>query len=139
MTAYLIRFRPETESPKEGALLPELQRRARESAARKPIVEAWAFHAHQRVAVGDRVFLLLQGAGGPAIFGYGSAAGPLAVHLTRHGRVAFGEEIEIRQGSEIDRASLLHARAEGSPERIERVEVGGAAVIVAGGEFLLGG
>jgi trans-2,3-dihydro-3-hydroxyanthranilate isomerase len=69
----------------------------------------------------------------------GSAAGPLAVHLSRHGRIAFGEEIEIRQGAEIDRASLLHARAEGSPERIERVEVGGAAVIVAGGEFLVGG
>ena len=78
MTAYLITFRPETESPKEGASLPELLRRARESAARKPIVEAWAFHAHQPVAVGDRVFLLLQGAGGPAICGYGSAAGPLA-------------------------------------------------------------
>ena len=41
MTAYLITFRPETESPKEGASLPELLRRARESAARKPIVEAW--------------------------------------------------------------------------------------------------
>jgi len=29
MTAYLITFRPEAESPKEGASLPELQRRAR--------------------------------------------------------------------------------------------------------------
>ena len=44
----------------------------------------------------------------------GSAAGPLAVHLSRHGRIAFGEEIEIRQGAEIGRPSLLHARAEGS-------------------------
>jgi trans-2,3-dihydro-3-hydroxyanthranilate isomerase len=69
----------------------------------------------------------------------GSAAGPLAVHLSRHGRIAFGEEIEIRQGAEIGRASVLHARAEGSPERIDRVEVGGSAVIVAGGEFLVGG
>jgi trans-2,3-dihydro-3-hydroxyanthranilate isomerase len=66
----------------------------------------------------------------------GSAAGPLAVHLGRHGRIAFGEEIEIRQGAEIGRPSLLYARAEGSPERVERVEVGGSAVIVASGEFL---
>jgi trans-2,3-dihydro-3-hydroxyanthranilate isomerase len=67
----------------------------------------------------------------------GSAAGPLAVHLSRHGRIAFGEEIEIRQGAEIGRPSLLYARAQGSPAGIERVEVGGSAVIVARGEFLL--
>jgi trans-2,3-dihydro-3-hydroxyanthranilate isomerase len=65
----------------------------------------------------------------------GSAAGPLAIHLARHGRISFGDEIEIRQGVEIGRPSLLHARVEGSPERIERVEVGGAAVVVAHGEY----
>jgi trans-2,3-dihydro-3-hydroxyanthranilate isomerase len=65
----------------------------------------------------------------------GSAAGPLAIHLARHGRIAFGEEIAIRQGAEIGRPSMLYARAEGSPERIERVEVGGAAVLVARGDF----
>ncbi|HKC61655.1 MAG TPA: PhzF family phenazine biosynthesis protein [Myxococcales bacterium] len=65
----------------------------------------------------------------------GSAAGPLAVHLARHGRISFGEEIEIRQGEEIRRPSILYARAEGSAERIERVEVGGSALIVARGEF----
>ena len=64
-------------------------------------------------------------------------AGPLAVHLGRHGRIAFGDEIEIRQGAEIGRASVLHARAEGSRERIERVEVGGSAVIVGGGAFVV--
>ena len=67
----------------------------------------------------------------------GSAAGPLAVHLCRHGRAAFGEQLEIRQGAEIGRPSLLHARAEGSVEKIERVTVGGAAVIVARGEYQL--
>jgi trans-2,3-dihydro-3-hydroxyanthranilate isomerase len=67
----------------------------------------------------------------------GSAAGPLAIHLARHGRIAFGEEIEISQGAEIGRPSTLYARADGSPERIERVEVGGSAVIVARGEFSL--
>jgi len=67
----------------------------------------------------------------------GSAAGPLACHLARHGRIAFGDEIEIHQGAEVGRPSTLYARAEGSRERIEKVEVGGAAVVVARGEFRL--
>jgi trans-2,3-dihydro-3-hydroxyanthranilate isomerase len=65
----------------------------------------------------------------------GSAAGPLAVHLARHGRIEFGEEIEIRQGEEINRPSLLYAKVTGTAERIESVEVGGAAQIVAAGSF----
>ncbi len=65
----------------------------------------------------------------------GSAAGPLAIHLARHGRIGFGEEIEIRQGAEVGRPSVLHARVNGSSAGIESVEVGGAAVIVARGEF----
>jgi trans-2,3-dihydro-3-hydroxyanthranilate isomerase len=67
----------------------------------------------------------------------GSAAGPLAVHLARHGRIAFGDEIEIRQGEEIGRPSRLYARAEGSADKVERVLVGGSAVIVARGEYRL--
>ena len=67
----------------------------------------------------------------------GSAAGPLAVHLVRHGRVQPGEEIEITQGVEIDRPSRLYARVEGTPDAIARVDVGGSAVIVARGEFSL--
>jgi trans-2,3-dihydro-3-hydroxyanthranilate isomerase len=67
----------------------------------------------------------------------GSAAGPLAIHLARHGRIAFGDEIEISQGAEVGRPSKLHARVEGTKERIQRVEVGGSAVIVARGEFRL--
>ena len=67
----------------------------------------------------------------------GSAAGPLAVHLARHGKIGFGEEIEISQGAEIGRPSTLYARVDGSPDKIERVEVGGTAVVVARGEFRL--
>jgi trans-2,3-dihydro-3-hydroxyanthranilate isomerase len=67
----------------------------------------------------------------------GSAAGPLAVHLARHGRIGFGDEIEITQGAEIGRPSTLFARADGTAEKLERVEVGGSAVIVARGEFRL--
>jgi trans-2,3-dihydro-3-hydroxyanthranilate isomerase len=62
----------------------------------------------------------------------GSAAGPLAVHLLRHGLVAAGEEIRISQGAEIGRPATLHARADET-----RVEVGGSAVVVARGEFRL--
>lgn len=65
----------------------------------------------------------------------GSAAGPLAVHLARHGRIGFGEQIEIRQGAEIGRPSLLYATAAGEGDRIESVEVGGSALIVAEGRF----
>jgi len=67
----------------------------------------------------------------------GSAAGPLALHLARHGLIAFGEEIEISQGAEIGRPSTLYARVTGSADAVERVEVGGSAVIVARGEFRL--
>jgi trans-2,3-dihydro-3-hydroxyanthranilate isomerase len=67
----------------------------------------------------------------------GSAAGPLAVHLARHERTGYGEEIEISQGAEIGRPSTLYARAFGEGDRIDRVEVGGSAVIVARGEFRL--
>ena len=67
----------------------------------------------------------------------GSAAGPLALHLARHGRIAFGDEIEISQGAEIGRPSTLFARVEGSLDRVEKVEVGGSAVVVARGEFQL--
>jgi trans-2,3-dihydro-3-hydroxyanthranilate isomerase len=67
----------------------------------------------------------------------GSAAGPLALHLARHGRIAFGEEIEITQGVEINRPSKLYARVDGSADHVERVEVGGSAVVVARGEFRL--
>ena len=62
----------------------------------------------------------------------GSAAGPLALHLVRHGLVEPGREIQITQGVELKRPSKLHARADDG-----RVAVGGAAVIVARGEFRL--
>jgi len=79
----------------------------------------------------SRVFVPAHGVGeDPAT---GSAAGPLALHLARHGRIGFGDEIEIRQGVELGRPSTLHAVAR-SPEEIE---VGGSAVVVARGEFRL--
>lgn len=67
----------------------------------------------------------------------GSAAGPLALHLARHGLIDFGAEIEIRQGEEIRRPSLLYARVEGNPEQVNRVLVGGNAVVVGEGRYRL--
>jgi trans-2,3-dihydro-3-hydroxyanthranilate isomerase len=67
----------------------------------------------------------------------GSAAGPLVCHVCRHGVVEWGTEIEISQGHEIRRPSTLYARATGHDGSIERVEVGGRAVVVARGEFRL--
>ena len=67
----------------------------------------------------------------------GSAAGPLACHLARHGWISYGDEIVVSQGAELGRPSTLYARVHGSRDGIERVEVGGSAVIVARGEFRL--
>jgi len=89
--------------------------------------------------VGDgwKVRMFAPGAGVPEDPATGSAAGPLAVHLARHGRIGWGDEIRISQGAEIGRPSTLYARVDGSAEAIERVEVGGSAVVVARGEFRL--
>lgn len=63
----------------------------------------------------------------------GSAAGSLAVHLVRHRSIAPDSWINIVQGVEISRPSLMHSRAEGSTSTINAVEVAGAAVVVARG------
>jgi len=65
----------------------------------------------------------------------GSAAGPIACHVCRHGLVEWGEWIEITQGVEIRRPSTLFARANGAGGEIVGVDCGGRAVVVARGEF----
>lgn len=65
----------------------------------------------------------------------GSAAGPLAIHLARHGQIGFGEQIEIRQGAEIGRPSVLYAKVTGDRDQIDSVEVAGSALIVAEGRY----
>jgi trans-2,3-dihydro-3-hydroxyanthranilate isomerase len=68
----------------------------------------------------------------------GSAAGPLAVHLARHGVIEYGQTVTITQGVEIGRPSLLKATAYGANGQLESVKVGGSAVLVARGEYNLG-
>lgn len=65
----------------------------------------------------------------------GSAAGPLACHVCRHGLAEWGTWLEISQGVEIGRPSTLFALAETGDGAIQRVACGGRAVVVARGEF----
>jgi trans-2,3-dihydro-3-hydroxyanthranilate isomerase len=119
------------ESPEEvAALAPDLTRLAR----LQGIVGTSCFAGEGRHWK-TRMFAPADGV--PEDPATGSAAGPLACHLARHGRIGWGDEIEISQGVEIRRPSTLYARAFGEGERIERVEVGGSAVAVARGEFRL--
>ncbi|UGQ13680.1 PhzF family phenazine biosynthesis protein [Yinghuangia sp. ASG 101] len=67
----------------------------------------------------------------------GSAAGPLAVHLVRHGRLAPGRKITIAQGAQVGRPSVLHAIAEGGREQIDAVHVGGSVCVLGTGELTL--
>ena len=96
---------------------------------------AFCVFAGERRAWKCRVFA--PGEGIPEDPATGAAAGPLAVHLARHGRIAFGDEIVIEQGVEIGRPSTLHACARGRGHQLDSVEVGGHAVIVGQGTFRL--
>ncbi|MBT2367965.1 PhzF family phenazine biosynthesis protein [Streptomyces sp. ISL-10] len=65
----------------------------------------------------------------------GSAAGPLAVHLARHGLAEYGQDMEILQGVEMGRPSPMHARAEGEGDRVDAVRVGGHGAVLARGSI----
>lgn len=71
----------------------------------------------------------------------GSAAGPLALHLVRSSRLALERTIEVEQGAEVGRPSLLFARVHGSGDgadlHVTGLEVGGQAVVLGRGEFRL--
>ncbi|MCT2581948.1 PhzF family phenazine biosynthesis protein [Actinophytocola gossypii] len=68
----------------------------------------------------------------------GSAAGPLAIHLARHGLAEWDREIVIHQGVEMGRHSVMRARAVRGETGVNRVAVSGSAVVVARGELDLG-
>jgi trans-2,3-dihydro-3-hydroxyanthranilate isomerase len=117
-------------APEEvAALRPDLTRLA--------ALGSTAFSVFARAGDHWKCRVFAPGEGIPEDPATGAAAGPFAVHLARHGRIRFGEEVVIDQGAEIGRPSTLHARALGSAERLESVEVGGSAVIIARGELTL--
>jgi trans-2,3-dihydro-3-hydroxyanthranilate isomerase len=112
-----------------AALAPDLERL-------RPLSDA-GIYVFAPAENGYRARLFAPALGVPEDAATGSAAGPLAVHLARHGRLAYGAELRIEQGVEIERPSVLHAVARGSDEKLENVEVGGAAVTVGRGELQL--
>jgi trans-2,3-dihydro-3-hydroxyanthranilate isomerase len=67
----------------------------------------------------------------------GSAAGPLAIHLARHRLAGWAQGIEIEQGVELGRPSLMRAVAGRDGEQISAVKVSGHGVVVARGTLCL--
>ena len=65
----------------------------------------------------------------------GSAAGPLAIHLIRHGLLNFSQLLTITQGVEIGRRSLMRVLVQGSLSKIGPIRVSGAVTVVARGEL----
>lgn len=63
----------------------------------------------------------------------GSAAGCVGAYLTRHGVVPVGEEFTLRQGRFTGRPSRITVSAEGAPDALTNIRVGGDVVMVATG------
>ena len=115
------------------------RRRRRPRAGRPcPTTAAWAtspgttgtvaLRRHRSGAAVTRMFM--PGGGIVEDPATGSAAGPVGVHLLRHGLVEPGGLLTLTQGAQIQRPSTLHVRVEGLPDAIAGVGVGGTAVIV---------
>lgn len=115
--------------------------RLRPDLARLPSLPSRGFNAFATTRTGGRVHvrtrMFAPGDGVPEDPATGSAAGPLAVHLVRHGLLPLGDTVEIEQGLEVGRPSRLWARVHGHADVIEAVEVGGSAVVVGRGELRL--
>jgi trans-2,3-dihydro-3-hydroxyanthranilate isomerase len=67
----------------------------------------------------------------------GSAAGPAAAWMVRHGAVESGTTVTIEQGLEIHRPSRMFARADLAGGKVTNVRVGGFFAVVAEGELTL--
>jgi trans-2,3-dihydro-3-hydroxyanthranilate isomerase len=118
----------ELESPDEVAnLRPDLGRLA--------ALGKLAFSVFARDGDRWKTRVFAPGEGIPEDPGTGSAAGSHVMHLARHGRIRFGEAIVIDQGVEIGRPSRLHAQVTGSADAVASVRVGGAAIVIGGGEL----
>jgi trans-2,3-dihydro-3-hydroxyanthranilate isomerase len=63
----------------------------------------------------------------------GSAAGPIAIHIARHGLGDYGRHIEITQGVEIGRPSPMGALVHGHGDRVDSVDVDGHGVVALEG------
>ncbi len=75
MQSFLITYKPATENPNNGWPIEEIRRLVRTCRTQGWADEDWRFRSVNRVSLGDRIFLLLQGKGGPAIIGIGWSVG----------------------------------------------------------------
>lgn len=66
----------------------------------------------------------------------GSAAGPLALHLARHGGSSYGQSLEIWQGVEMGRPSKMYGMAQVDGAEF-RLYAGGHAIQVAQGTYMI--
>jgi trans-2,3-dihydro-3-hydroxyanthranilate isomerase len=107
--------------------------------ARLAALGSTAFSVYARSGDRWKTRVFAPGEGIPEDPATGAAAGPHALHLARYGQIRFGDKVLIDQGAELGRPSTLHAFVVGNAERLERVEVGGSAVVVARGEFRIPG
>jgi PhzF family phenazine biosynthesis protein len=61
----------------------------------------------------------------------GSAAGPVAAYLCKHGKLSVGQELTINQGQYVGRPSKLKAKVLGTRENFGEIEVAGAIQMVS--------
>lgn len=108
-----------------SALMPDLS-----SLARATQVGVYAFSFDGK-SCRARYFVPSQGV--PEDPATGSAVGPLALHLSRQGRLAPSAVLRVDQGVEMGRPSTLYARISGGES--PSIEVGGSARVVARGQF----
>ncbi|WP_436777587.1 PhzF family phenazine biosynthesis protein [Yinghuangia sp. YIM S09857] len=67
----------------------------------------------------------------------GSAAGPLAAHLVRHGLLVSGTRITLSQGEAVGRPSTLYATARADRDKIRSIGVGGGVCLIGNGQLTL--
>ncbi|ANF59130.1 PhzF family phenazine biosynthesis protein [Halotalea alkalilenta] len=109
-------------------------------AAHDRLFEPWlegALYLFCRQQGGARARMFAPRAGIPEDPATGSAAAPLAGWLAHREAAPGAYRYRIEQGVEMGRPSLIEARVERGTEGIERIEVGGRAVIVGGGWLAL--
>ena len=92
MNSFIITYKPVTESPERGMSEKYFAGVVRKLDRGEDAVEPWRFRAVGS-AIGDRVFLLLQGRMGPAIIGYGRVAGPRGIRERQPGLLVRFEKL----------------------------------------------
>jgi PhzF family phenazine biosynthesis protein len=65
----------------------------------------------------------------------GSAAGTIGAYCLRHGLVRGGEPFLLKQGRFTGRPSVISVQADGDPDVIARISVGGSVIVVGRGEL----